>query len=143
MNTQRMLLAAAALALGGGAMGAGTARAQAVTLYTPIVRAGHFACNAVNVSRKYLTITISILDGNGQTLAVSPSPIMPTAPGSEAANDFGAEDQPMDAYCVFTVAGSRDRDDLRAVLNTTLIRTFDEGSETNIPVLLARTVAAQ
>jgi hypothetical protein len=141
MNTQRMLLAAAALALGVGAMGAGTARAQAVTLYTPIVRAGHFACNAVNVSPKFLTITISILDENGQALAVSPP--MPTAPGSEAANDFGAEDQPMDAYCVFAVTGSRDRDDLRAVLNTTLIRTFTEGSLQSIPVLLARTVAAQ
>lgn len=140
MNTQRMLLAATALALGGGAMGAETARAQAV-LYTPIVRAGHFACNAVNVGRKFLTITISILDGNGQTLAVSPPPIMPTAPGSEAANDFGAEDQPMDAYCVFAVTGSGDRNDLRAVLNTTLLRPLSSGSD--IQVLLARTVAAQ
>ena len=142
MNTQRMLLAAAALALGGGAMGAGTARAEAVhtTLYTPIVRAGHFACNAVNVSRKNLTITISILDGTGQALAVSDP--MQTPPGYEAPNDYGAEDQPIDAYCVFAITGG-DRDDLRAVLNTTLIRTFDEGSEIGIPVLLARTVAAQ
>ena len=138
-----MLLAAATLALGAGAMGAGTARAQAVRtiLYTPIVRAGHFACNAVNVSRKSLAITISILDENGKTLAVSPP--MPTAPGSEAANDYGTEDQPIDAYCVFAITGSGDRNELRAVLNTTLIRTFNEGSESDIPALLARTVAAQ
>lgn len=138
MNTQRMLLAATALALGAGAMGSETARAQAV-LYTPIVRAGHFACNAVNVSRKSLAITISILDENGQALAVSPP--MPTAPGSEAANDYGTEDQPIDAYCVFAVTGSGNSNDLRAVLNTTLLRPLSSGSD--IEVLLARTVAAQ
>jgi hypothetical protein len=141
MNTQRMLLAAAALALGGGAMGAGTARAEAVhtTLYTPIVRAGHFACNAVNVSGKPLAITISILNDQGVVLAGS-GPIG-TPNGYEAAIDTGTEDVAMDAYCVFAVTGSSDRDDLRAVLNTTFNRPLDE--DPNIRVLLARTVTAQ
>jgi hypothetical protein len=108
------------------------------TLYTPAIHSGVFACNALNVSHKTLYITISILDLDGRPLSVS-DPI-PTAPGVEASNDFGTLTDPIDAYCKFQAFDTGDRNDLRVVLVASLVRTFAEGNQTNIPAFVARTV---
>jgi hypothetical protein len=83
-------------------------------------------------------ITISIIDLDGHPLSVS-DPI-PTAPGVEASNDFGTLANPIDAYCKFEAFPTGDRNDLRVVLVASLVRTFAEGDQTNIPAFVARTV---
>ena len=93
----------------------------------------------INVSHKTLNITISIIDLDGHPVSVS-DPI-PTAPGVEASNDFGTLTNPIDAYCKFEAFPAGDRNDLRVVLVAGLVRTFDEGNQTNIPTFVARTVA--
>jgi hypothetical protein len=111
---------------------------RSVTLYTSALRATGFNCNAVNVSRKTLTITISIIDLDGIPLAVSPP--TPTARDTEASTDVDTSPTPTDAYCKFEVVGTGDRNDLRVVLATVLIRTFNQGGQTNIPVFVAKTI---
>jgi hypothetical protein len=76
---------------------------RSVTLYTSALRATGFNCNAVNVSRKTLTITTSIIDLDGIPLAVSPP--TPTARDTEASNDVDTSPTPTDAYCKFEVVG--------------------------------------
>ena|SRR5260221_4720685 len=83
-------------------------------------------CNVVNVSNKTLTITISLIDPDGQLQSVSPPTGTPA--GTEVSGDFGDPTVPAEAYCKVQVSGTRSRDDLRVVLTTNLIRTFDAGS---------------
>jgi hypothetical protein len=111
---------------------------RGVTLYTPAIRSGSFNCNALNVSRKTLHITISIIDLDGHPLSVS-DPI-PIAPGVEVSNDFGTVANPIDAYCKFEAFPTGDRSDLRVVLVASLVRTFAEGDQPKIPAFVARTV---
>jgi FtsH-binding integral membrane protein len=117
-----------------------TAQADAIssTLYTGAMRAGLFGCNVVNVSNKTLTITISLIDPDGQLLSVSPPTQTPA--GTEVSGDFGDPTVPMDAYCKVQVSGTGNRDDIRVVLTTSLIRTFNEGSQTNIPAFVVRQI---
>ena len=109
------------------------------TLYTPPIRAMGFHCDAVNVSRKTLYVTISIIDSDGNPLSVGTR--TQTQPGAITFHDvdntgsLGA----IDAYCSFHVFGTGDRKDLRADLNATLTRTIPN---TNIPIFLSRALEA-
>ena len=132
------LLGGMGMIVASGAIDAARADDDGVTLYTPAIRSGSFNCNALNVSQKTLNITISIIDLYGRHL--SDSPLTPTAPGEEASHDFGTVANPIDAYCKFDAFPTRDRDDLRVVLVASLVRTFAEGNQTNIPAFVARTV---
>ena len=132
------LLGGMGMIVASGAIDAARADDHQVTLFTPAIRSGSFNCNALNVSHKTLHITISIIDLDGHPLSVS-DPI-PTAPGVEASNDFGTLTNPIDAYCKFEAFPTGDRNDLRVVLVASLVRTFAEGNQTNIPAFVARTV---
>ena len=132
------LLGGMGIIVASGAVDAARSDDHRVTLYTPPIRSGGFNCNALNVSHKTMNITISIIDLDGHPLSVS-DPI-PTAPGVEASNDFGTLTNPIDAYCKFEAFPAGDRNDLRVVLVAGLVRTFDEGDQTNIPTFVARTV---
>jgi hypothetical protein len=132
------LLGGMGMIVASGAIDAARADDHQVTLFTPAIRSGSFNCNALNVSHKTLHITISIIDLDGHPLSVS-DPI-PTAPGVEASNDFGTLTNPIDAYCKFEAFPTGDRNDLRVVLVASLVRTFAEGDQTNIPAFVARTV---
>jgi hypothetical protein len=140
MKNRRMLLAIVGLIVASGAIDA--VRAQNFhepALYTAAVLAGLFGCNAVNVSQKTLNITISIIDLNGNPLSVSD--LTPIAPGTEVPNDVGNAAGPFtDAYCKVQLSGAGNRDDLRIVLTTALIRTFDGGNQTNVPVFVYRNI---
>jgi hypothetical protein len=140
MKNRRMLLAIAGLIAASGAIDAVRAdKFHEPALYTAAVRAGLFGCNAVNVSQKTLNITISIIDLNGVHL--SDSPLTPIPPGTEVSQDVGdAADHFTDAYCKVQISGTGDRDDLRIVLTTALIRTFDGGGQTNVPVFVYRNI---
>lgn len=120
----------------------GTARAQdGITLYTGAIEATHFACNAVNVSSKTLKMTISVIDGDGHALSVTPE--MEFFPGTEVSGDFTTSPFPddADAYCKFQVYGTRDRGDVRAILNAALLRTVN--GTTISPILLSRVLEAR
>ena len=56
----------------------------------------------------------------------------------EVSGDFGDPAVGNDAYCKTQVSGTGDRNDVRVLLNTNLIRTFDQGSQTKIPVFVFR-----
>jgi hypothetical protein len=138
MNHIQTILAVVGVFVIGGAIESVRAESPRTTLYTSSLRATSFNCNAVNVGQKTLTITISIIDQDGHTLAVSlPTP---TPRGTEASNDVDTSPTPTDAYCKFDALGTDDRNDLRVVLATVLIRTFDQGGQTNIPVFVAKTI---
>ena len=132
------LLAGVGLIVGSGAVDTARADDHRVTLYTPAIHSGSFNCNALNVSHKTLTITISMIDLDGHPLSIS-DPI-PTAPGVEVSNDFGTVANPIDAYCKFEAFPTGDRNDLRVILVASLVRTVAAGDQTNIPVFVARTV---
>jgi hypothetical protein len=147
MNNIRAILAAAGLVVVAGAMG--TAQADndrnSITLYTSAIRTGVIACNAVNVSRKTLTITISIIDAATGHVLNTPSP-MPTYPGKpEATDDFGdpTANPPNEGYCVFHVSGTANADDVRAIQNAVAgaMHTVD-GGQTFFPVWLSRVLEA-
>ena len=42
-----------------------------------------------------------------------------------------------EGYCKVQVSGTDDPNDLRVVMKVNLIRTFDQGGRTNIPVFLS------
>jgi hypothetical protein len=139
MKCIRMPLAVVGLIIASGAIDAVRADNNSATLYTAAVRAAKFACDAVNVSHKALHITTSIIDLNGNPLSVSPRTV--TAPGTEFSHNFGdPAGDPTDAYCKFQVFGTDDSSDVRVVLSTVLIRTFDQGAYTKIPVFVTKTV---
>jgi hypothetical protein len=142
MKNRRMLLAIVGLIVASGAIDAVRAENfREPALYTAAVRAGLFGCNVVNVSRKALNITISIIDLKGNLLSVSDPAPTPIAPGTEVSQDVGDPAGPFtDAYCKVQLSGTGDRDDLRIVLTTALIRTFDGGNQTNVPVFVYRNI---
>jgi hypothetical protein len=138
MKYMQAILAVVGVFVIGGAIDSVRAQSPRAALYTSALRATLFNCNAVNVSHKTLTITISVIDQDGHILAVSPP--TPTAGGTETSNDVDTSPTPTDAYCKFQASGTDDRNDLRVVLATVLIRTFDQGGQTNIPVFVAKTI---
>jgi hypothetical protein len=121
------------------------AQAEA-TLYTSFVRAGSFRCNAVNVSHKTLSITISIVDGTAtdKPPTVKNTPVAQTAmPGEQVSGDFGTDYVANEAYCVVEVSGTGDRNDVRAALIASLAKTFSlDGGATNNPTFLTRVLEA-
>ena len=141
MNRLGTLLAGAALIVAGGVFV--SARAddgrESLTLFTAAIHGTGFHCNAVNVSRKPLLIAIAIIDGDGNVLSPIPVPNPKTPPGVNASNDI--EPAPMtEAYCKVQVSGTDDPNDVRVVMKVNLIRTFDQGGRTNIPVFLSWTL---
>ena len=122
-----------------------TAQAD-TTLYTSVVHTGVIACNAINVSKKTLNITISIVDGTGPTpeFLVKPT-LIPTPAGTEATVDIGAPtDDDKEGYCVFHVSGTRDRNDVRAVQNAVLAGTRSvDGGKTTFPFFITRVLEAR
>jgi hypothetical protein len=66
---------------------------------------------------------------------------MTVAPGTVASTDSADPlPAPTDGYCQVQVSGTRDASDLRVVMKVNLIRTFDQGTQTNIPVFLTWTL---
>jgi hypothetical protein len=109
---------------------------ESMSLFTAAIHGTGFHCNAVNLSRKSLLIAISIIDGDGNVLSPVPAPNPKTPPGVNASNDI--EPAPMtEAYCKVQVSGTDDPNDVRVVMKVNLIRTFDQGGRTNIPVFLS------
>jgi hypothetical protein len=110
------------------------------TLYTAPIRAMGLHCDAGNVSRKTLYITISIIDSEGNPLSVGTR--ARTLPGAVTSLDVHDVDNPVaiDAYCSFYVFGTDDREDVRADLNATLTRTVPG---TNTPIFLSRVLEAR
>jgi len=110
---------------------------ESVTLFTSAIHASGFHCNAVNVSHKSLSIAISIIFDDGTVLSTSQK----TPPGIIASKDIEPLPPPepgsADAYCKVQVSGTGDPDDVRVVMKANLIRTFDQGGRTNIPVFLS------
>ena len=95
-----------------------------------------FHCNTVNVSRRPLLIAMSIIDGDGNVLSPAPVPNPKTPPGVNASNDL--EPAPdTEVYCKVEVSGTDDLNDVRVVMKVNLIRAFDQGGLTNIPVFLS------
>lgn len=75
MKCVRMMLATIGLFAISGATHAERGDDISATLYTGAVRAGLFGCNVVNVSKKTLITTISIIDPYGQPLPGGVSPL--------------------------------------------------------------------
>jgi hypothetical protein len=127
----------------------GTAQADnetnRITLYTSAIHTGVIACNAINVSKKTLNITISIIDGATGQVLNAPSP-MTTLPGTEATDDVGQpndEDGGKEGYCVFQVSGTDNRNDVRAVQNAVLSGTRSvDGGKTFFPFFITRVLEA-
>jgi len=138
MNYLRIMLAAFGLLLLGGAVDKARAESTSTTLYTSAIRGTGFHCNAINVSRKLLFIAISIVGDDGSALAAGTATATP--PGTVASNDIDPLPSPADGYCQVQVSGTGDRNDLRVAMKVNLIRTFDEGSQTDIPVFLSWTL---
>ena len=136
------LLAGAALIVSSGVFV--SARAdddrEGVTLFTSAIHASGFHCNAVNVSRKSLSIEISIIFDDGTVLSTSQK----THPREIASNDIEPLPPPLpgsaDAYCKVQVSGTDDPNDVRVVMKANLIRDFDQGGRTHIPVFLSWTL---
>jgi hypothetical protein len=138
MKRLGLLLAGLGLIIASGAVTAVQADndRERVTLFTSAIHGTGFHCNALNVSRKSLLIAISIIDGDGNVLSPVPVPNPKTPPGVNVSNDI--EPAPMtEAYCKVQVSGTDDLNDLRVVMKVNLIRTFDQGGHTNIPVFLS------
>jgi hypothetical protein len=118
MKYVRTILAAAGLIVVTGATGTTQADSDklSVTLYTSAIHTGVIACNAVNVSRKTLHITISIIDiEKGLPLAGSNPDRQITHPGREATSDVGSPTDSNEGYCVFQVSGTSGRSRMRSL----------------------------
>jgi hypothetical protein len=133
------LLAAAGVFVVTGAMG--TVQAD-TTLYTSAIHTGVIACNAINVSKKTLNITISIIDVTMPSPPLAGPTLIHTPPGVEATIDFGSPTDSNEGYCVFQVSGTGNRDDVRAVQNAVLAgtRTIDG---TTFPLFITRVLEAR
>ena len=138
------ILAAAGILIATGA--AGTAQAD-TTLYTSATRGGRLSCIAVNVSKKTLTITMSIIDGitnkTEPTVLAGPTQIV-TDPGLEGSLDLGQFTDPSsEGYCVFQVSGTGNRDDVRAILvsNKATTQTLPDNGGT-FPYFITRALEA-
>jgi hypothetical protein len=113
---------------------------ESLTLFTAAIHGTGFHCNTVNVSRKPLLIAMSIIDGNGNVLSPVPVPNPKTPPRVNASNDIEPAPPDTEAYCKVQVLGTADPNDVRVVMKVNLIRTFDQGGRTNIPVFLSWTL---
>jgi hypothetical protein len=146
MKYVRTILAAAGLIVVTGATGTTQADSDklSVTLYTSAIHTGVIACNAVNVSRKTLHITISIIDiEKGLPLAGSNPDRQITHPGREATSDVGSPTDSNEGYCVFQVSGTSDPNDVRAIQNAVLAGTRSvDGGETFFPFFITRVLEA-
>jgi hypothetical protein len=131
------LLAGAGLIVGSGVFAArADDNRESMTLFTAAIHGTGFHCNALNVSHKPLLLAISIIDGDGNVFSPVPVPNPKTPPGVNASNDI--EPAPMtEGYCKVQVSGTDDPNDVRVVMKVNLIRTFDQGGRTNIPVFLS------
>ena len=137
------ILAAAGILIATGAVG--TAQAD-TTLYTSATRGGRLSCIAVNVSKKTLTITMSIIDGitnkTEPTVLAGPTQIV-TDPGLEASLDLGQFTDPSsEGYCVFQLSGTRNRDDVRAVLVSNKATTQTLPDNSTFPYFITRVLEA-
>jgi hypothetical protein len=146
MRHSKKILAAAGLLFATGAMG--TAQADddrnGTVLYTSATRGGRLSCIAVNVSKKALTITMSIIDGTGTepTVLAGPTQIV-TDPGLEASLDLGQFTDPSsEGYCVFQLSGTRNRDDVRAVLVSNKATTQTLPDNSTFPYFITRVIEA-
>ena len=148
MRHSKKILAAAGLLFATGAMG--TAQADddrnGTVLYTSATRGGRLSCIAVNVSKKALTITMSIIDGTGTepTVLAGPTQIV-TDPGLEGSLDLGQFTDPSsEGYCVFQLSGTRNRDDVRAVLvsNKATTQTLPPPDNSIFPYFITRVIEA-
>ena len=110
---------------------------ESLTLFTAAIHGTGFHCNTVNVSRKPLLIAMSIIDGNGNVLSPVPVPNPRTPPRVNASNDIEPAPPDTEAYCKVQVLGTDDPNDVRVAMKVNLIRTFDQGGRTNIPVFLS------
>jgi hypothetical protein len=81
-------------------------------------------------------IAISIIDGDGNVLSPVPVPNPKTPPGVNASNDIEPAPR-LEGYCKVQVSGTDDPNDVRVVMKANLIRAFDQGGRTNIPVFLS------
>jgi hypothetical protein len=153
MKHTTAILAAAGLFVGIGTMGPARADndSNRVTLYTSAIHTGVIACNAINVSKKKLTITILIIDaatGKMRTDTSNPGPQTTRPDMPEATNDVGQPDDKdggTEGYCVFQVSGTTNPDDVRAVQNAVLagMRTVDvKGIATTFPFFITRVLEA-
>src|SRR5690349_6725444 len=151
MKHTREILAAAGLLIAAGTMRTAGADndPNRITLYTSAIHTGVIACNAINVSKKTLNITISIFDGTMPTehetspaLLEGPT-LIKTPPGMEATIDHGSPTDSNEGYCVFQVSGTGNRDDVRAVQNAVLAgtRSVDDG-RTFFPFFITRVLEA-
>jgi hypothetical protein len=141
MKHIKKILAAAGVLIATGSVG--TAQAD-TTLYTSATRGGRLSCIAVNVSKKTLTITMSIIDGTGTEPMVlaGPTPVA-TAPGLEASLDLGQFTDPSsEGYCVFQVSGTGNRDDVRAVLVSNKATTQTLPDNSIFPYFITRALEA-
>jgi len=146
MKCIKAIVAAAGLIAVTGASGTTQADSDklSVTLYTSAIHTGVIACNAVNVSRKTLHITISIIDiEKGLALTGSNPDRQTTHPGREATSDVGSPTDSNEGYCVFQVSGTSDPNDVRAVQNAVLAgtRSVDDG-KTFFPFFITRVLEA-
>jgi subtilase family serine protease len=147
MKHAKEILAAAGLSVVIGMTG--TAKAD-TTLYTSAIHTGVIACNAINVSKKTLNITISIFDGTMTSPPTTTKPtllggptLIQTPPGMEATVDFGSPTESHEGYCVFQVSGTGNPDDVRAIQNAVLAgtRSVDDG-KTFFPIFIHRVLEA-
>lgn len=138
MKHTKGILAAAGLFVVTGAMA--TVQAD-TTLYTSAIHTGVIACNAINVSKKTLNITISIIDATMPSPPLAGPTLIHTPPGVEATIDFGSPTDSNEGYCIFQVSGTGNRDDVRAVQNAVLAgtRTIDG---TTFPFFITRVLEA-
>jgi len=120
--------------------------ANRVTLYTSAIHIGVIACNAINVTRKTLVITISIIDaatGENRKDTSTPGPQITNPHQPEATNDVGAPTDSNEGYCVFQVSGTSNRDDVRAIQNAVLAGTRSvDGGQTFFPFFITRVLEA-
>jgi hypothetical protein len=138
MKRLGMLLAGAGLIVASGVFGSARANddRENLTLFTGAIHGTDFHCNTVNVSHKPLLIAMSIIDGDGIVLSPAPVPNRITPPGVNASNDLESVPPDTEAYCKVQVLGTDDPNDVRMVMKVNLIRAFDQGGRTNIPVFL-------
>jgi hypothetical protein len=145
-NIRATLAAAGLVAITGAGMAQADNEHASITLYTSAIHTGVIACNAINVSKKTLKITISIIDGETGQVLNTPNPMV-TFPGREATDDVGQpndEDGGKEGYCVFQISGSSDRDDVRAVQNAVLAGTRSvDGGKTFFPFFITRVLEAR
>jgi hypothetical protein len=148
MKNRTMLFAGAGLIV----VSAAIASAQAdndtlgATLFTPRDRGDHFVCAAVNVGDKTLrSITFKILGSDGALLTparssadTNPTSALNVTPGTAAEIDINLA-PPDDGYCEVTVSGTRNRNDVRVGLITSLTRPIP-GTDPPAPIFITRAV---